>query len=82
MLDMRMDSAIAEQAHQMQLVAAPAFHRLPQQWLFEKIPTRDQLVDARDVHQHDASRANIQMAHFAVAHLPVGQTRRTAQTCV
>ncbi len=30
-------------------------------------------VDARDVHLHDAPRADVQVAHFAVAHLSVGQ---------
>ena len=33
----------------------------------------DQRVDARDVHLHNAACADVQVADFAVAHLPVGQ---------
>ena len=42
-------------------------------WLLEELAAGDGLVDARDVHLHDAAGAHIQVAHFAVAHLPVGQ---------
>ena len=52
---------------------AAALHRFEQQRLAEELAARDQLVDARDVHLHDAARAHIQVAHFAIAHLPFGQ---------
>ena len=35
---------------------------------------RDHRIDPRDVHRHHASRANIQVPDFAVAHLPIRQT--------
>ncbi len=34
----------------------------------------DHRVDARDVHLHDAAGADVEVADFAVAHLPVGQS--------
>ena len=39
----------------------------------EKRAAGDSLIDARDIHVHDAAGADIQVAHFAVAHLPFGQ---------
>ena len=41
--------------------------------IFLEFAVSDQRVDARDVHLHNAARADIQVADFAVAHLPVGQ---------
>ncbi len=73
MLDVRMHAAIAHQADQMQLVAAAALHRFEQKRLAEKFAAGDQLIDARDVHLHDSASADIQVAHFAIAHLPFGQ---------
>ena len=58
---------------QVQLARAAALHRFEQQRLAEKFAAGDELVDARDVHVHDAARAHIQVAHFAIAHLPFGQ---------
>ncbi len=40
--------------------------------LFEPVRGNER-IDARDVHLHNSPSADIQMAHFAVAHLPVGQ---------
>ena len=73
MLDVRVHAAVAQQTHQMQLARAAALHRVEQQRLLEKFAGRDHQVDARDVHVHDAARADIQVADFAVAHLPFGQ---------
>ena len=39
----------------------------------KEFPTRNQLVHTSDVHLHDSSGSNVQMAHFAIAHLPFGQ---------
>ena len=44
----------------------------------EKFAAGDELVDARDVHLHDAAGADIQMADFAVAHLALGQADERA----
>ena len=73
MLDVRMHAAVAHQPDQMQLASAAALHRVEQQRLAEEFAAGDQLVDARDVHLDDAAGADIQVAHFAIAHLPFGQ---------
>ncbi len=36
----------------------------------------DQCVNSRNVHLHNAARANIQMTHFAVSHLPIRQPHK------
>jgi len=72
----RVHAAIGHQPEQMQLPSALArpSHRLhDRRHRVERI-CRNQRVNARDVHLHNAPRTNIQMAHFAVAHLPVRQT--------
>ena len=43
-------------------------------WILLEFAGSDLRVDARDVHLHDAACADVQVAHFAVAHLPVGQS--------
>ena len=73
MLDVRMHAAVAEQAHQVQLALAPALHRAEQKIVVEERAGGDGLVDARDVHLHDAAGADIQVPDFAIAHLPLGQ---------
>ncbi len=72
-LDVRVHAAVAHKPDQVQLMAAAALHRFEQQRLAEEFAARDQLIDARDVHLDDAPGADIQMAHFAIAHLPFGQ---------
>ena len=39
----------------------------------KKFPVLNHQIDAGDIHVHDAPSANIQMANFAVAHLPFRQ---------
>ena len=73
MIDVRMHAAVAEEAHQMQLPSAPALHGFEKQGLAREFAAGDELIDARAVHLHDAAGADIQMAHFAIAHLPVRQ---------
>ena len=73
MLDVGVHAAVAEQAEQMQLVRAAAFHGFEQQRLAREFAAGDELVNARDVHVHDASGADIQVADFAIAHLSFGQ---------
>ena len=73
-----MDAAVTDEPDEMQLMFAAARHRFEQQRLLEKCAARDELVDAGDVHLHDAAGANIQVAYFAVAHLPFGQADKGA----
>src|SRR5258708_7328934 len=49
------------------------FHRFEQNWMREEFAVLDHQVDARNFHMHDTPGANIQMADFAVPHLPLGQ---------
>ena len=75
MLLVRVHAAVGDQAEEMQLPAAfaRALHGLHDRRVLLELAGRNQRVDARDVHLHDAPGADVQVAHFAVAHLPVGQ---------
>ena len=69
------DAAIGAEAHQ---VEAPACalclgDDLLQHVVRPERPFGDLDVDARDIHLRDASGAEVQVPHFAVAHLPVGE---------
>ena len=59
----------------MQLASARPriLHRFNQHWVRKEIAILDHQVDTRDVHVHNASGANIQMADFTIAHLAFGQ---------
>jgi len=59
----------------MQLAAAllRTLHGSHDGWVLVELIRCDQGVDARNVHLHNAACANVQVADFAVAHLPVGQ---------
>ena len=48
-------------------------HGTEQDWIIEKLARGDHFVEASDVHVDDTSGANVQVAHFAVAHLPFGK---------
>src|SRR5579864_3757373 len=74
MLDVRVDTTIAEKSDEMKLPLAPALHRFEKQRLADKLPARDQRIDARDVHMNDAPRAHVQVAHLAIPHLPFRQS--------
>src|SRR5580700_3207823 len=70
-----MHAAIGDQSHQVQSASLLAGmlerrhnHRMP-----EEFARPNQIVDARDVHVHHAARADVQVAHFAIAHLAIGQ---------
>ena len=39
----------------------------------EQLAACDHVVDADDIHLDDAAGADVEMAHFAIAHLTVGQ---------
>jgi hypothetical protein len=69
MVEVRVDSAIAEEAEKMELRSASSFHGVEQERLAIKFAVSDELIDARAVHVNDAAGADIQMADFAVPHL-------------
>ena len=68
-------AAVGDQAEEMQLPACftRPLHGLHYRWILSEFARRNQRVDARDVHLHNAPGTDVQVAHFAVAHLPVGQ---------
>ena len=68
-------AAIRDQPEEVELASAfaRALHGLHDGRVFLEFAGRDGHVDARDVHLHDAAGADVQVAHFAVAHLAVGQ---------
>ncbi len=73
MFDVGVHAAVAEEAEQMELAGAAAFHGFAEQRLALEFAAGDELVNARDVHVHDAAGADIQMADFAIAHLSFGE---------
>jgi len=74
MLHVRVYAAIAQEAEQVQIARAAALHGLDEQRLLEKFAVRNHHVDACDVHVDDSPGTHVHVAHFAVAHLPFGQT--------
>src|SRR6266853_492539 len=73
MLDVRVHAAVAEQSEEMQLPCSSALHRLLKQRHALQLLIRNQQINTRDVHVHDAPRAHVHVSHFAIAHLPFGQ---------
>ena len=75
MLLVRVHAAVGDQAEEMQLPSAfaRALHGLHDGRVLLELAGRNLRVDARDVHLHNAAGADVQVAHFAVAHLPVRQ---------
>ena len=72
-MDVGMDPAIADQPEQMELLGVGALHRAQEQLVAEEFARGDGQVNAGDVHIDDAAGADVEMADFAVAHLPLGQ---------
>lgn len=52
---------------------ARILHRRQEHRIGIKITILDHKIDLGDVHVNDPAGANVQVAHFAVAHLPLGQ---------
>jgi hypothetical protein len=76
MLLMGVNTAIGNQADQVQgtaLLSGVLEGRNNRGIAFERI-VGNHHINAGNVHLHDAARANIHVPHFAVAHLPDGQT--------
>ena len=87
MLLVGVDAAVGDQAEEMKLASAfaGALHGLDDGRVLLEFAGGDGHVDAGDVHLHDAAGADVEVAHFAVAHLPVGQADemlRRANQCV
>ena len=73
MLLVRMDPAVAHQSHQMQAARARVLHGASQNRVAEEFAGGDHVVDSGDVHVDDPAASDVEMADFAVAHLPVGE---------
>jgi len=71
-----MNAAWADQADEMKAMAATrrAINSVQQSGIFEEGATLHLGVDARQVLHHGPPRAKVEVAHLAVAHLPLGQT--------
>jgi len=69
----RVNAAVGNQPEKMKLATpfARSLHRLHNRRVLLKFSRRDLLVDSRDVHLHNPAGADVQVAHFAVAHLPI-----------
>ncbi len=78
MPDVRVHAPIAQQTEEMQLTLATAFHRLLKERNILQLLLGDEQINPRDIHVHDAPRAHVHVAYFAVAHLPFGQTHEGA----
>ena len=72
--ELRVHATRTAQAQQVEMTPARMMHGVQQRRVAEEFAVGNHLVDTRDVHQNDASRADVEMAHFAVAHLPVRQS--------
>ena len=74
MLLMRVYAAIAHEPEQVQARIFRRGKRLDQHRVLREFAIGDRLVDAREILIDDAPRAEIEVADFAVAHLPIGQS--------
>jgi predicted exporter len=73
MLDVRVHAAVAKETEEVQLALAAALHRLLEQRNILQLLVGDEQINARHVHVDDAAGADVEMADFAVAHLPFRQ---------
>ena len=76
----RVDAAAPDQPHEMQRATALADRgaRRAQRRIARQGSVGDCGVDTNEILRHDATRAQIEMSHFTVAHLAVGESH--AQT--
>src|ERR1700722_16051314 len=54
----------------------PMLHGRHQHRMREELAVLNHQVNAGDVHMHDATRANVEMPYFAVAHLTLRQANK------
>src|SRR5882762_10704487 len=64
-----MHATVAEEADEMQLALAAALHGLLEERDLVELLVGDEEINAGDVHVYDAAGADVEVAHFAVAHL-------------
>src|ERR1700689_3169746 len=57
----------------MELLFSAARHGFEENQVLKKFAVANHQVEAGAIHVNHAARTNIQMADFAVAHLPIGQ---------
>lgn len=71
----RVDALVLDQPHEMEggAVFPAVVNRPPQDLVFVKRPVLDGIVDPHQHLGHDPARADVQVAHFAVALVAVGQ---------
>jgi hypothetical protein len=70
------DAAVGDEAHQVQAAARAGAGRLaggPQYRVLEEAAVGDRVVDPGQVLLDDRSRTEVEVPHFGVAHLAVGQ---------
>ena len=75
MIDVRVNAAVGDEPEDVQAAATRTcvLHSGEQDRVLEELAVLDHQIDAGDVHVHDASGAYVEMADFAVAHLPIRQ---------
>ena len=80
MILVRVHAAIGEQAEEMQspLAGTRRRHRCQQCGVGEQFAILDHEIDLGDVHVDHAACANVEVADFAVAHLPGGQADKAS----
>ena len=76
MLERAVDPAVGDEAEEVQPSARVlgGLQRCRDHGVFQEGSVDDRVVDARDVHHRDPSGAEVQVADFAISHLPDGET--------
>src|SRR6266550_846710 len=75
MVHVGMHAAVGKESEEMEATASAArvLHRSEKYGVGEELAILDHQFDTRAVHVDDTAGADIEMSHFTVAHLPVGQ---------
>ena len=78
MLLPRVHAAVRHEPEQMQLAASHArvLHGIDQHGMRKKLAVLNHQIDARDIHVHDAPRADVEVPNLAVPHLAFGQPNK------
>src|SRR5271165_621786 len=74
-----MHTAVTAQAHQMEPLRARMAHGIEQDGILKEFAGGEHAVDARDVHVNHAAGADVEVPHFAVAHLSFGKSDEWAR---
>ena len=81
MRDVGVHAAVAEQADEVELALAAALHGLLEQRNEAELLVGDEQFDAGDVHVHDATGADVEVADFASCPSALRAGRRTGRRC-